>query len=236
VDISSLSSGGMTAGSIEGAGTYNLGSKTLTVGGNDLSTEVSGTMADGGENGGTGASLIKVGTGQVILSGLNTYTGRTTVAGGVLSVSSDANLGVSVGGIRLAGGELLTTTDGFSTARAIDVKASGGLNTLAAASGTTATFSGLLSDTGALVIGDDSHAGTVVLTGNNTYSGGTTINSGTLQIGNGLNTSSIIGDVIDNRRLAFNLGQDGTFAGNVSGTGTLRQLGPGSLTLTGTNT
>jgi hypothetical protein len=36
VDISFLSSGGLAAGSIEGAGTYDLGSKTLTVGGNNL--------------------------------------------------------------------------------------------------------------------------------------------------------------------------------------------------------
>jgi hypothetical protein len=59
-DISSLFSGGITAGSIEGAGTYSLGSKSLTVGGNNLSTEVSGTIADGGFNGGTGGSLVKV--------------------------------------------------------------------------------------------------------------------------------------------------------------------------------
>ena len=38
----------MTAGSIEGAGNYFLGSKQLTVGGNDLSTTVSGVIADGG--------------------------------------------------------------------------------------------------------------------------------------------------------------------------------------------
>jgi hypothetical protein len=45
VDISSLASTGMTAGSIEGAGNYVLGSKTLTVGGNGLSTTVSGVIS-----------------------------------------------------------------------------------------------------------------------------------------------------------------------------------------------
>ena len=49
VDLSDLFfASGMTAGSIEGAGTYKLGSKALTVGGNELSTEVSGTIVDGG--------------------------------------------------------------------------------------------------------------------------------------------------------------------------------------------
>ena len=78
---------GMTAGSIEGAGNYFLGSKTLTVGSNNLSTEVSGTIADGGSSGGTGGSLVKVGTGTLTLSGVNTYTGTTTVNTGALIVN-----------------------------------------------------------------------------------------------------------------------------------------------------
>ncbi len=51
----------ITAGSIEGAGTYNLGSNMLVVGLNGLSTTVRGTINDGGMSGGTGASLVKGG-------------------------------------------------------------------------------------------------------------------------------------------------------------------------------
>jgi autotransporter-associated beta strand protein len=92
-DITSLSSGGMTAGSIEGAGTFSLGSNQLTVGSNNLSTEVSGVIR------GTGGSLVKVGTGTLILSGTNTYTGATVVAGGTLFLSGDISpsSGVAVG-------------------------------------------------------------------------------------------------------------------------------------------
>ena len=54
-DISKIASVGMTAGSIEGAGTYQLGSKALTVGSNNLSTIVSGNII------GPGGSLIKGG-------------------------------------------------------------------------------------------------------------------------------------------------------------------------------
>jgi autotransporter-associated beta strand protein len=84
VDISGLAATttGTTAGSIEGAGTYNLGSEELTTGLNNLSTTVSGVIADGGPAGGTGGSLIKVGTGTLSLLGTNTYTGNTTVNGG----------------------------------------------------------------------------------------------------------------------------------------------------------
>jgi autotransporter-associated beta strand protein len=77
-DMSSLIAAEMSAGSIAGAGTYVLGSKTLTVGGNNLSTTVDGTISDGGAALGMGGSLVKVGTGILTLSGTNTYTGTTT--------------------------------------------------------------------------------------------------------------------------------------------------------------
>jgi len=63
----------------------------------------------------------------------------------------------------------------------------------------------------------------------------TTINLGTLQIGNGGTTGSIIGDVIDNGSLVFNRSDDVTFNGIVSGSGSLEQAGKGTLTLTGAN-
>ncbi|MGX4802422.1 autotransporter outer membrane beta-barrel domain-containing protein [Bradyrhizobium guangdongense] len=106
VDISGLASAGMTAGSIEGAGNYFLGAKELTVGGNNLSTTVSGVISDGRFDGdpagGVGGSLVKVGAGTLTLSGANTYTGATTVNGGVLqvegSIASSSLTTVNAGG------------------------------------------------------------------------------------------------------------------------------------------
>ena len=80
--------GRITAGSIAGSGSYYIGAgNTLTVGSNNLSTEVSGVIADFlcGCAPGPG-SLEKVGSGTLTLSGTNTYTGTTTVNGGVLDV------------------------------------------------------------------------------------------------------------------------------------------------------
>ena len=82
---SNFNSGQLTAGSIAGSGTYNLGGDTLTVGSNGTSTEVSGTISDGGLGGGTGASLVKTGAGTLTLSGANTHTGATTIDAGALA-------------------------------------------------------------------------------------------------------------------------------------------------------
>ncbi|MDA9446379.1 protein with a C-terminal OMP (outer membrane protein) domain containing protein [Bradyrhizobium sp. CCBAU 11430] len=83
--------GRITAGSIEGSGFYYIGGgNTLVVGGNNLSTEVSGVIGDTCGCGPAGpGSLEKVGSGTLILSGANTYTGTTTVNGGILRVDGD---------------------------------------------------------------------------------------------------------------------------------------------------
>lgn len=66
----------------------------------------------------------------------------------------------------------------------------------------------------------------------NTYSGGTTISAGTLQIGNGGTTGKITGDVTDNGALVFSRSDAYTFGGLISGTGSLRQGGTGELSIT----
>ena len=73
-------------------GTFNLGSKQLTVGSLNTSTTVSGVIEDHrGESGDVGGSLVKVGTGTLTLTGVNPYTGGTTVSGGALVVGDFAN-------------------------------------------------------------------------------------------------------------------------------------------------
>ncbi|WEK42242.1 MAG: autotransporter domain-containing protein [Candidatus Sphingomonas colombiensis] len=73
--------------------------------------------------------------------------------------------------------------------------------------------------------------GTVVLTGANSYTGGTTIAGGTL-VGN---TASLQGNVANAGTLVFAQAANGTFAGAVSGSGALVKTGTGTLVLTGAN-
>jgi autotransporter-associated beta strand protein len=115
--------GRVTAGSIAGSGTYYIGAGvTLTVGSNNLSTTVSGVIADfdpsppcGCPAGPMGpGSLEKVGTGTLTLSGTNTYTGTTTVFGGVLdvegSIASSVLTTVNAGGALTGAGTVGNTT------------------------------------------------------------------------------------------------------------------------------
>lgn len=77
----------------------------------------------------------------------------------------------------------------------------------------------------------------VTLTGENSYSGGTTIGAlSTLELGNGGLSGSIAGDVLNDGTLAFNRSNTLSFTGAISGTGALMQVGTGTTTLSGLNT
>ncbi|MBI2706761.1 MAG: autotransporter domain-containing protein, partial [Proteobacteria bacterium] len=159
------------------------------------------------------------------LTGPNTYTGGTTITGGVLAVNNDGNLGGAAGGLTFAGGTLRTLENAFSSARPILINTTGTIDT----NGVNATLSGPIGGVGGLIkLG----GGNLTLTGNNTYGGGTTISEGSLTV----TTTSIQGNVSNNGALVFNQAIAGTFAGDMSGAGSLTKMNGGNLTLTGTNT
>ncbi len=93
-------------------------------------------------------------------------------------------------------------------------------------------YAGAISGTGAV---EKTEAGTTILTGTNTYTGGTTIIQGTLQLGAGGASGSIVGNVTNNGRLAFNRSDLVTFTGTISGTGAVAQDGSGTTVLTAIN-
>jgi autotransporter-associated beta strand protein len=76
----------------------------------------------------------------------------------------------------------------------------------------------------------------LTLTGNNTYSGLTTVSTGTLAIGNGSTAGSIAGNIANSGAVVFNRSNAATYAGMISGTGSLTKVGTSTLALTGNNT
>ncbi|MEA3209881.1 MAG: fibronectin-binding autotransporter adhesin [Chthoniobacter sp.] len=111
-DISGASGARRVASLASVAGT------TITLGANDLIVGGGGTIA--GTITGTTGRLIKAGTGTLALTNFNNHTG-TEIWGGVLSITDDANLGVTTGMLALRGGTLAVTTNSvaFSASRPV---------------------------------------------------------------------------------------------------------------------
>ncbi len=165
--------------------------------------------------------LTKIGAGTLVLNGENTYAGGTAVNGGTVQISSDANLGAASGPLGINGGTLHSTGN-IAMNRATTIGA--GNATIETDAGTILTQQGNIAGTGALTKAGD---GALVLTGTGTYSGGTTIASGLLQLGDGGTSGSIVGNVNNNGILAFNRSDALVFDGVISGTGNVRQIGSG---------
>ena len=179
---------------------------------------------------GTGG-LAKYGTGTLALSGANSFSGGTTISNGVLSVSADDNFGgVPTGAtlnITLAGGTL--TANSSFTINSKRLTSVFGNSTISVASGDTLTYGGNISGSASLT---KTGAGTLALSGNNGYSGTTTISSGTLeadsQTGNSVGSGSV------SISAGATLSGSGYVSAAVSGTGTIRPgtaSGPATLSL-----
>ncbi|WED66910.1 autotransporter-associated beta strand repeat-containing protein [Synoicihabitans lomoniglobus] len=188
---------------------------------------------------GSNKRLNKAGDGTLVLSGTSTFEGNggtwdagVKVLGGTVAISADANLGSTNNNVSLADGTTLEMDGSFSAHANRRLKLAG-TSTVDVTDANTAEWAGIVESSGAL---QKAGTGTLVLSGTNTYSGGTTINTGTLQIGNGGTTGSVTGNITNNAALAFNRSDSVTYSGVVSGSGSLTQAGSGTLILTGTNT
>ncbi len=327
VDGGLLFGNGVTAGTLgglAGTGALSLASSdgspaALTVGGNGQNTAYSGVMS------GAGGSLTKVGGGVLTLTGANTYTGDTTVNGGMLVLNNggqpyltpilaaNSHLTINAGTVSLQGANLCDIYNTWQTGGTVTINSGGllsndatgwdpslggnvqllydlvlnggtlgasvpatfyndhfGIDDAITASGAGSVISaniGLRAGYGntgktqvnfnvdpagstLLVSGAinayqngpyglaKNGAGTMILTGANTYTGPTTISGGTLQLGDGsagddgsLATSSIS----NSGAIVYNLNGNQTAAYAISGSGSLTKTGPGALVLTGGN-
>jgi len=176
----------------------NLNGTTLTTGGNNASTTVTGVVAGSG-------SLVKVGSGTMSLAGANTYTGSTTVSAGTLALSGAGTLASTAltiasgaalqsDGGRLAGGTALVNNGTVALTGGETIASLNGAGDVTLALGSVLTLttgssvlSGSVSGAGGLAV----TGGTTTLSGLNTYSGATSVNAGALVVDGSIAASTL---------------------------------------------
>jgi outer membrane autotransporter protein len=148
----------------------------------------------------TGSGAVNVFAGTTIFTGNNTYTGGTTINGGMLQLGNGGTSGNISGNVANNGVFAINRSDAFTLANVI-------------------SGSGVLQQLG---------PGTTILTAANTYTGGTTVSAGTLQLGTGGSLAPTGALTVNGG--TFNLNGNNQAVGALSGTGGILALGNGALT------
>ncbi len=177
-----------TIGSLSGAGlvTNQGAAATLTTGGAGAGTTTFSGLITNGTN---ALNLVKIGVGTQILSGANTYTGTTTLSGGILNVGAAETADVSgpLGKPATAANSIVFNggTLQYSAVNQFDYSSRFSSAAIQAVSidtnAQTVTFATALTSSGGTLA--KAGAGTLILTAASSYSGTTTVNGGILQVG-----------------------------------------------------
>jgi hypothetical protein len=210
----------------------------LTIGGSSSATQgvVVGTAMTVGGNihlasRTTAANTIGLNIGQALTAaGSIGLTGESTH---ITTPGVGLNLGAMVRTTGNNSTTTLTSTTGTVSGTGNITTAVGNTGSITVNAATAGALSGVISGGGSLV---KQGAGTTSLTGNNSYTGITTISAGSLQIGNATTTGTLgSGAVTNNAVLTFSRSNAMTVGNAISGTGSLNQTGAGTTTLTANN-
>jgi autotransporter-associated beta strand protein len=241
-----------------GAGAFTLGGNAITLGGNvtnnDADTQTinmnlilsgtrtfnasTGNLAVGGvvseSSSGIGA-LIKTGGLTLTLTNQNTYTGGTTINAGTLALGHATNTLANTGAVAVDGATAILSIAGNSdTVGAVSLKNGGQIT----GSGGTLTGSSYAVESGSVsaILGGSgisltkSTAGTVTLSGANSYSGSTIINGGILALASTGSINNSSGVVLNNGTFSVSAVSGGYAIASLAGNGSVT----GDLSVSGT--
>lgn len=258
-NISALTGAGLTVGDLSGTtgAQVVLGSNQLTFGTSTSSLTFPGVIS------GTGG-ITKQGSGTVLFSAVNTFTGTATIAAGTLSLTGSATLACPVAVATSAGLDISAVTSATSigglTGSGTGSVTLGSKGLTLSTGSTSYSSSAGISGTGTIT---KTGSGTQTLNGALSYSGLTTINAGTLAIGSYLpstnvvnvNSSTAVFDIsaitqpaqiidaygtgsvaIGTKTLHLNSATDRSLLAITGTTGSLIKDNTNTLTLTGTST
>jgi autotransporter-associated beta strand protein/T5SS/PEP-CTERM-associated repeat protein len=196
-------------------------------------------------------TLSKAGVGTLILTGNNSYSGGTTITGGFINFNSANSFGSGL--ITINGGGLQWAT-GNSADISAQLAAFGAGGATFDTNGNNVTLAASLSGPGGLT---KTGAGTMTLSGVNSYQGGTAINGGTVAVTADANLGAAAGGLAfgggtlqflsgftTNRTVTLSAGggtfdtngNNATLAGAIGGAGGLTKVGAGTMTLSGAST
>src|SRR6516162_8554821 len=192
---------------------------TLNSGGGTFDTNGNGPLLTGSISGPGG--LTKVGIGDLTLAGASTYSGPTNVLLGTLAAGATHVFSPASAFTVVAGGAL--NLNGFNQSigslSGDGLVGNAGPGPAALTTGgnnSSTTFSGVIFDAPGTIRLTKAGTGTMILSGDNSYTGGTTISAGTLQLGDGGTSGSIVGNVANNGIFAVNRSDVFTFRGLIS--------------------
>ena len=223
-----IASGASFAGN--SSGTFNLVFQAQTI---------TGAASIGGLNGGTVTFDVRTAGVDSVYSGLITPS-VVVQGGGTLHITgNNTSSGTTLvtGNSKLVIGDVSARTSGNLSTGTVTINAG---STLQYMRNDSVTMSQTIAGAGNLVVGDGTSTGSLILTGSNTYSGLTTINTlATLQIGNATATGTPgTGSIVDNGKLLINRTGTLTISSIISGSGSgiIDQGGTGVTVLSGNNT
>ena len=197
LDLNSFSIGvlslGGTAGAISDLSNSGAGTTTLSVN-QSATTTFGGAIQDGPQK---LLALNKSGTGTLVLAGSSTYSGGTTINGGILQAGNSSALGASTAALTVNVGTLDLHGYGLNVgplngAGTIDNLSGSGSLTVGNG-GASSTFAGTIQNTVGVLSLVKTGSGTLFLTGPNSYAGSTTVAGGTLGLSNpGLSAAAAV--------------------------------------------